>query len=438
MIELRPYQHTAVAHLIGCLKAHNVAIDASETGVGKTYTALAVTRTLGQPTLVVCPKAVIPTWERLSIKMGVPLLGVINIEKLKTGNTPFLKKGTRKKEYIWLLKPGNLLIVDEAHRCGGPKSENCNVLAFAKSAQLQVLALSATIAHNPMNLRALGYLCGLHQFRNFWSWSLANGCFKNPWGGISWPSGATKRELNLKPLHTKLFPEFGLRLRIADLGTDFPENEVIAEAFDMDRTEEIQTIYDQLAEELQHPENEELPLTKILRARQQIELLKVPILREMADDLLEEGKSVVIFVSFRETVNCLASHFLSAAPKAGVSMILGGDKDRQEDIDNFQNNTNRLCICTISAGGLGIGLHDTIGDHPRVSLISPPYSVVELIQALGRIHRNGGKSPCVQKIIFAAGTVEEEACNIVRRKLLDLSMLQDGDLEIGLQLKEKK
>lgn len=434
MIELRPYQHTAVAHLVSCLKAHNVAIDASETGVGKTYTALAVTHALGQPTLVVCPKAVIPAWERLSEEMGVPLLGVINIEKLKTGNTPFLRKGLRKKEYIWQLKPGNLLIVDEAHRCGGPKSENCNVLAFAKSAQLQVLALSATIAHNPMNLRALGYLCGLHQFRNFWSWSLANGCFKNPWGGISWPSGAAKRELNLKPLHTKLFPEFGMRLRIADLGTDFPENEVIAEAFAMDRTEEIQAIYDQLAEELQHPEKEELPLTKILRARQQIELLKVPILRDMTEDLLEEDKSVVIFVSFRETVD----HLMGSKFNAGVSTIIGYQADRQGQIDDFQTNRSRVCICTIGAGGLGIGLHDTIGDHPRVSLISPPYSAVELIQALGRIHRNGGKSPCVQKIIFAAGTVEEDACNIVRRKLKDMATLQDGDLEMGLQLKEKE
>ena len=50
------------------------------------------------------------------------------------------------------------------------------------------------------------------------------------------------------------------------------------------------------------------------------------------------------------------------------------------------------------AGGTGLSLHDVNGEHPRVSLISPSFSAIDLKQALGRIHRAGAKSPAVQKL----------------------------------------
>ena len=62
-------------------------------------------------------------------------------------------------------------------------------------------------------------------------------------------------------------------------------------------------------------------------------------------------------------------------------------------------------IANIRAGGVGISLHDTIGNFGRVSLISPTWSSIELKQALGRIDRAGARTPCIQRIVYCKGRV---------------------------------
>lgn len=425
-MSLHTYQSTAANHLAAVILSHSHALDASDTGVGKTYTALGVAQRLGAIPLVVAPKVSLPTWQRVSDELGVPILGAINPEKLKTGRTEWLKKGAKKKEYLWMLPAGRLVIFDEVHRYGGTKTENGSLLAFTKPAGLRTLSLSATVAESPLRMRALGYLFGFHQYRNFWSWCLANGCYKNRWGGIDFYPGGNGR-LILEKIHHLLFPTFGTRLRIADL-PDFPENEVIAESFDLDRnSKEIQAIYDKLSDELKKPGDSAGVLTQILRARQQIEWLKLPTLVDMASDLVEEGNSVVIFVSFRDTIEGLKVDF----PNAAVIWGEQSANERQLAIDDFQANRKHVMLATVGAGGLSVSLHDLQG-RPRRSLITPPYSAVELQQCLGRIHRNGARSKAVQRIVFAAGTVEEEACKAVRRKLGCLAALNDGDLTGGM------
>jgi len=85
-------------------------------------------------------------------------------------------------------------------------------------------------------------------------------------------------------------------------------------------------------------------------------------------------------------------------------------------------------LCTIQAGGTGVSLHDINGNHPRVSLISPTFSAIDFKQTLGRIHRAGAKSPAVQKIVFAEGTVEMRVCKLVKRKLDNLDLINDDEL----------
>jgi superfamily II DNA or RNA helicase len=62
-------------------------------------------------------------------------------------------------------------------------------------------------------------------------------------------------------------------------------------------------------------------------------------------------------------------------------------------------------IANIRAGGVGISLQDKNGTYGRVSLISPTWSSIELKQALGRIHRAGGLTPCIQRIVYCKGRV---------------------------------
>ena len=105
-------------------------------------------------------------------------------------------------------------------------------------------------------------------------------------------------------------------------------------------------------------------------------------------------------------------------------------EERKKNIKNFQKNKERIILCNIAAGGQSINLHDETGEFPRVSLIVPSYSSTQLIQALGRIHRAGSKSPATQRIIFCSGTVEEHIAKRLKAKVNNLSNFNDNDLSI--------
>jgi superfamily II DNA or RNA helicase len=105
-------------------------------------------------------------------------------------------------------------------------------------------------------------------------------------------------------------------------------------------------------------------------------------------------------------------------------------EERNKIIENFQSNHSKIIVCNIKAGGIGISLHDIHGGHPRVSLISPTWSSIDLIQALGRIHRAGGKSKSLQRIIYAAETVEDNIADKIKSKLSNINSINNGDLDL--------
>ena len=418
---------TTAKVLSSTLRKYRAAVDASDTGVGKTFTALGVARLLEQTPLVVCPKSVRSAWREAADALGIPVLDILNVEKLKTGNTPYLDRAGRT--FIWRLPRDTLVIWDEVQNAGGIKSQNGKILALTRAYGLPVLGLSATIADNPLKLKALGYLLGLHQYKNHYDWCLKNGCVKSPFGNgraLEFTRSPVLAVKYMKQLHGAIFPERGQRVRIADLDV-FPDNAVFAEAYDLDKyTDEINEVYAHMLEELQQKGPGDNALTIMLRARQKAEVCKLSLLLDLTGNLLEENKSVVVFVNFKETLDRLISDTHSYSPAVIRGEQTGTTRD--EEIRRFQADGTRLCLAMIQAGGVGVSLHDTHGNHPRVSLITPSFNAVHMKQALGRIHRAGAKTKCLQKIIFAAGTVEENACAAVRRKLDNLDALNDGDL----------
>jgi len=167
-------------------------------------------------------------------------------------------------------------------------------------------------------------------------------------------------------------------------------------------------------------------LTAIIRARQQIELVKVPLFIDMIEEGLENGMSVVVFLNFTETIQ-------SIAKRLKTNCIFDGkvkDDIRQQNVDDFQSGKERLILVNIASGGAGLSLHDIHGMNPRLTLISPTYSAVLMRQSTGRVWRENSKSKSIQKIVFVAGTVEVKVCDNVREKLKNLDLLNDGDLII--------
>lgn len=161
-----------------------------------------------------------------------------------------------------------------------------------------------------------------------------------------------------------------------------------------------------------------------LRARQLAELAKVPAIIDLARDLIRSGLSVPIFLNFRDSVRQVAAA-LGAEVIDGAD---GGDAHRASAISDFQAYRKHALVLQIGAGGVGVSLHDVCGERPRHSLLSPPESARDLIQALGRNRRVGQRSPAFRTILTLASSVEEPVKAAVERKAAQIETINDGDL----------
>ena len=79
-------------------------------------------------------------------------------------------------------------------------------------------------------------------------------------------------------------------------------------------------------------------LAIITKARRMAELLKVPSLCEMTEDLYDEGKSILIFVNYADSIEALVSRLSKKFGADMIAQIHGGVSIRQrfDDIAAFQ------------------------------------------------------------------------------------------------------
>lgn len=439
--------------LLDSLYINGVAVDLSETGCGKTYVASYIAKKMNVPIVVICPKAVIPAWHKVLNTAGILHLAkqtdkeyrIMNYEKLVRGNTIYMsydrKQFFNKKNWestgVKINFPKNcLVILDEVHKCKGTHSLNGNFLVALKNAGYKTLMMSASAATNPMEMKAFGYATYLHDGVNYGKWCSDHAEATKGRFSMVYDSTSSRSREGMRSIHHDLFDKYNIASRLTrmDMRAMFPDNRVMAECYDMgNNTDKIQAVYDQMEAEIARLDERSKNYSghvfaEMVRARRLAEVLKVPTMVDMIEDMYAEGMSPVVFVNYTETIEALKSRLKDVIDKVGY--IIGGQtpRRRQSYIDGFQSDNYRIMLVNQSAGNAGIGLHDLNGNHPRGSLLSPSFSAINLLQSLGRIHRAEGKTPCIQKIVFAANTIEERCCLKVQAKLDNLDLLNDGDL----------
>jgi superfamily II DNA or RNA helicase len=437
---LRPWQVDSVSKLVGVINKNKCAIDGSDVGVGKTYVAVGAARELGLKILVVCPKAVMEAWRRVvtnHFKMKKDLLGIINYEQIRTGksDSPFASyvenKKTHRKKFVWKIPKNTLIIWDESQKLKNWKTKNSKTCIEALKQNYKMLFCSATNATNPLELRTVGTCLNLFKgATNYYHWCYEHGVQKGRFG-LEFTTDMKLRQRVLKKLHTDIFINRGVRLT-RDTIPNFPASEIIAECYNMDDSDvkRINECHAEMKKELQKlaklsKADKASELTAILRARQQIELTKVPLFIDMIEEGTENGMSTVVFVNFTETLQAIAKRLNTLCIFDGKTK----DEVRQQSVDDFQSGKEKVILVNIASGGAGLSLHDIHGLNPRLTLISPSYSAVLMRQATGRVWRENAKSKSVQKILFVANTVEEQVCDNVKEKLKNLDLLNDGDLK---------
>ena len=438
MITLREWQVPLAEHQTRVLRTERCMLSACHTGSGKTYLAVQTIRDLGMPALVVCPKIAISQWNGVIDGMDARgnVIGVVNPERLVASkNNPWYRN-----DQGWLLGGDvpRLLVFDEVHRgASGPDSKTTLALArWCNRAHPdnKVLAMSATPFETPMKMRAVGYLMGFHRFteQSFYEWCRRYGC---GYRDVGW--GRTRRRIfeftrdrtRADAIMRTLRHEMGDRFMT--VGPDeipgFPDEvkEVVLVDLAKRDHDALVRAYAEMPERIQHMSEDDM--VKTLRLRQQAEFCTAETIAQMACDLIEDGNSVFVMVNFTDARKRVEEYL----DKKGVkyASIYGGqcDSERQAGIDAFQANRIPVIIGMAAACSVALSLHDERHERPRVSLISPGYSASEFSQGLGRIRRVGGTT-AVQKIVIAAGSVEERVGRAIEMKMANLDALTDLDL----------
>lgn len=415
----KDYQVDGINHLLTQFKQEDCILEASSTGYGKMYVACFVAKAMGFKLAVVCPKTIITDWCRTAEAIGVETLFVTNYEKVRSKKFEHGRWKIYKKQYEWVTPDEKtLLVFDECHKMKTRRTIISKVGVAAVKSPAKKLLVSATIAENPLHMYVTGMMLGLHDGSgDYFHWCNRNGVKTGPFG--FYYGGGLK---GLVKLREQIFPSKGHRVLTSDI-PGFPENQVEVMGVDITKSQSkklekvLQEIDDKRATDI------EISIVDQLRARQETEAVKVNQISELAKMYSEDGNAVVIFMNFSASIDLLRDIF----PNAGV--LEGGQSDdfRRHTIDAFQNNEFDILICQLSVGGVGASFHDLKG-KPRVSLVSPSYSAVDLIQCLGRIHRSGSLSPAIQRIIFANDSIEAKIRRKVQAKINAIDTLNDGDL----------
>lgn len=429
MEHLLEYQIEHVDILSNAITKYHRALDTSDTGTGKTYCAIGLCKKLNLVPFIVCPKAVMENWIQVMKIFNLQMYGIVNYESLLGGNyyenkslkvkkkIPFLNifiDEKMNKVYKWVQSqiPSNIIFIyDEAHRCKNHTSINGKLYIQLTQLNVKILCISATIIDKDIYTEIL-----INTFRlDKTEYSVRRGYL-------------TRTEI-MERLHRVLFPEYGHRMRISDLRTNgfIKNNSILVKPIEMENKNEIKKQYDIIKialTNLKKKRERSSGLGLIIRALQSIELLKLPTFIRSAEEHLRNNHSIAVFFNYSSTLLQFSEYFNTNC------VIMGGqsETERQQNIKHFNSDKSRLIVCNIKAGGVGVSLHDTIGNYPRVSLISPTWSAQDLLQVLGRIYRSNCKTDCIQRILFCSDTYEEIVSNAIQTKIENIGLINDGDI----------
>ena len=539
--KLLSYQIPHTEQLIKILEKHNRVLDSSDTGTGKSYSAIAACLAIKLKPLIICPKSVISSWKKVIDFFNAPYYGISNYESIqnckyytKTSGKnklkcPFIKrtedveidtddnddndddnddnddndneieeekpqtkkidfskmsdiavlkymkkikedseiilkekkeeekyknllrqnkksfkkatetqesingslppkenkikKNNKKYLYSWVIPDDMVVIFDEAHRCKNLKTiasvllytlSNTTTVSLLDEQPSKIMMLSATIADKPSNFALCGYVLGLYPSiskANTWMNKTGEN-FSNPMLGV----------------HHVINNEYASGMRIKELGDLFPKNQVVANCYDMDCAKEIQEQYkiiEDAIENLKKKEVNTVGIGAVQIARMTIEMKKVPTYIELAKKYLEEGNAVAIFVNFTESLKTIAKELNTACIVYGDQTL----EERDKNIADFNADKERVIVLNANSGSVGLSLHDLNGKYPRVSIISPNWSAVTILQSLGRTFRANGQTPVRQYIVYAANTVEESICENMKDKIVNIALINDGNTD---------
>ncbi|MDN6872500.1 DEAD/DEAH box helicase [Pseudomonas citronellolis] len=157
---------------------------------------------------------------------------------------------------------------------------------------------------------------------------------------------------------------------------------------------------------------------------------KLAGLLEMLDELLEEGRRVLLFSQFTSMLELIQTEL----EQRGIpyALLTGDTRDRRQPVEDFQQGRVPLFLISLKAGGTGLNL--TAAD--TVIHYDPWWNPAVEQQATDRAYRIGQDKPVFVYKLIARGTLEEKIQQLQARKAaLAAGVLEEGK-DGGLQLQD--
>lgn len=146
-------------------------------------------------------------------------------------------------------------------------------------------------------------------------------------------------------------------------------------------------------------------------APQRISSAKQNALEDIVEDVLQEGKKLVVIARFVPEIHAICR--MLEKKNIGYSCIMGGVKDRDAQVAAFQNDLRiQVFVGQIATAGLGV----TLTAASTMVFYSEDYSMSNFEQAKARIHRVGQKKACTYVYLVAKNTVDAKVLTALRNK----------------------
>jgi intein/homing endonuclease len=169
--------------------------------------------------------------------------------------------------------------------------------------------------------------------------------------------------------------------------------------------------------------------TKLTKVRQIIADEKINQTIELAENIIEQGKKVIIFCNFTDSLNKISEHFGKISVKLDGSM---SKLNRQHSVDEFQNNEKvKVFVSNLKAGGVGITL--TAAETVIFNDIS--FVPSDMAQAEDRAYRYGQKNNVLVYYPIFQNTIEDIIYDIVNNKKKIIATVM-GD-NVGVDVSEE-
>ncbi|MES2165302.1 MAG: DEAD/DEAH box helicase [Pseudomonadota bacterium] len=155
---------------------------------------------------------------------------------------------------------------------------------------------------------------------------------------------------------------------------------------------------------------------------------KLQVLMELVDELLAEGRKLLVFSQFTSMLALIETELQARA--VPYALLTGDTVDRAAQVDAFQAGQAPVFLISLKAGGVGLNL--TAAD--TVIHYDPWWNPAAENQATDRAWRIGQDKPVFVYRLIARGTLEEKIQELQRTKAgLADAVLAGGEMQ-GLQI----